>query len=961
MPADVISAQQVRQQFIDFFVQRADHKFVPSSPVVPHDDPTLLFANAGMNQYKPIFLGQVRPGSPFEGLKRATNSQKCIRAGGKHNDLDDVGKDTYHHTFFEMLGNWSFGDYFKAESIKWAWQLLTEVWGVDPDRLYATYFQGDKNLGLEPDREAYDLWCKYLPADRILPGNTKDNFWEMGDTGPCGPCSEIHYDGRSDEQRAKVPGYQLVNRESPDVIEIWNLVFIQFNRLSESRLELLPAKHVDTGMGFERIVRVLQGKSSNYDTDVFIPLFDRIKKVCNAPDYTGSLTKPEDIAYRVLADHARTLTFAITDGAEPSNEGRGYVLRRVLRRAVRYGRQTLGVDDAFLHEIVPTVVQTMGEAFPEIRAKQDHVIAVIKDEEEAFGRTLDHGLKLFESAVQDAEKSAKGREHLRINAEDAFQLHDTFGFPVDLTQLMAEERGMTVDIDGFHRLMEEARERSRAGASGACAALDMTPSALSSLEKLNIKPTDDAPKFDPKRTRARVVAIWNGTDFDENIIAANTKPDARFAIVLDRTNFYAEMGGQIADTGKIRVNKGAAPGTEFIVEDVRRNGEYVIHIGRVTKGEIRVGDDVEARIDEKRRLAIASNHTATHLLNLALRKALGETVDQRGSLVADDRLRFDFSHAHTLSPEQAAAVQQQVADAINQDLPVHAREVPLDSGRAISSLRAVFGETYPDPVRVVSIGPAIDDLLANPASEQWGGSSIEFCGGTHLARTGEARAFALLSEEAVSKGVRRIVALTGDPAREAFAHAEKLRARIAAAAKLDDQHLTAEVKDLDKEIEQGVLPLPERLELKQLVKPLHDRIKKAQKSAAGDVRAAAVDAARALTPVSGAPVVVAQVPAASDRQALLAAMDTARANHPDCAVMLISADEAEGKVSIAAAVPDAMIQKGLKAGDWVRAVSTVVGGKGGGRPDAAQGGGTDPSKVADAIDTAIKEATSVAV
>ncbi len=1069
----MLSSAQVRQQFIDFFAQRAGHNYVPSSPVVPHDDPTLLFTNAGMNQYKPIFLGQVRPGSPFEGLKRAVNSQKCIRAGGKHNDLDDVGKDTYHHTFFEMLGNWSFGDYFKTEAIQWAWELLTDLWGVDPERLYATYFEGDKALGLDPDREAYDLWCKYLPAERILPGNTKDNFWEMGDTGPCGPCSEIHFDGRSDEERASVPGFQLVNRESPDVIEIWNLVFIQFNRLGKTELEPLPAKHVDTGMGFERIVRVLQGKTSNYDTDVFTPLFARIREVCNAPAYTGSLTEPVDIAYRVLADHARTLTFAITDGTEPSNDGRGYVLRRILRRAVRYGRQTLGVDGAFLHELVPTVVESMGDAFPEIKGKADHVIAIIKDEEEAFGRTLNQGVMHFEQSVTGAARSIKPYtsqlaeviepirvdvnrrilelntavnkslnvlrepierintavntfletnrstidaivqnlpqisealrnlseelEHLKVSikqipdlqareqamlvfehfpatefysiwnemeshevvsAKDAFRLHDTYGFPIDLTQLMAEERGLTVDVEGFYRLMEEARERSRAGTSRESAGLALTPRAVSSLRSLNIKPTDDSFKFDPKKMRARVCAIWNGTDFDENISAANTRPDTRFVVILDKTVFYAEMGGQVADTGKFRVIKGTKTGTEFLVESVGNTGGYIVHAGCLPKGELRVGDEVELRLDEPRRLAIASNHTATHLLNLALRETLGNNIDQRGSLVAPDRLRFDYSHGHAMSLDEAMSVQKGVRDSIDRDLGVYCQEAPLETSQAINGLRAVFGETYPDPVRVVSVGPSVDDLLATPENPEWMSTSIEFCGGTHLVSTGKCRAFVLLSEEAVSKGVRRVIGVTGEAAEQAIAESARVRSRIEGAATLDDKHLVDEVKEIERELERAVLPLADRAVLREFAKPLHDRAKQAHKAAAGDVRQGAVESAKQLSQTDGVPVVLGKIPSGSDRQALLAAMDTARAHHSECAIMLLSTDEAEGKVTIAAAVPDHLIAKGLKAGDWVRAVSTVVGGKGGGRPDAAQGGGTDPSKVDDAIAEAIQFAES---
>ncbi|MBL0927668.1 MAG: alanine--tRNA ligase [Phycisphaerales bacterium] len=955
-----LTCDQIRQQFIDFFVQRASHVHWPSSPVVPHDDPTLLFTNAGMNQFKPIFLGQAAPGSDFARLRRAVNSQKCIRAGGKHNDLDDVGRDTYHHTFFEMLGNWSFGDYFKAEAIQWAWELLTGVWGLDPERLYATYFEGHKEQGLEPDREAYELWRRYLPAARILPGNMKDNFWEMGDTGPCGPCSELHYDGRPDAERRRVPGHELVNRDSPDLIEVWNLVFIQFNRTA-SGLSLLPDKHVDTGMGFERITRVIQGKSSNYDTDVFAPLFAAIKRICRAPDYTGSLTSPTDTAYRVIADHIRTLTFAITDGAEPSNEGRGYVLRRILRRAVRYGRQTLGVPGVFLADLAPTVVESMGHAFPELRKNPQRVISIIRDEEEAFGRTLTHGLALFEKAAEAAKARPAGADHLRIAADDAFKLHDTYGFPIDLTQLMAEERGLAVDAAGFHTLMEEARELSRTGgkADDGSAALLLPAAAVAKLRNLQVEPTDDADKYHGRKVRARVKAIWNGHDLDEHVVARNTRPTDRFSVVLDSTNFYAEMGGQVADQGRIAVARAAGgpspegPG-EFAVESVRSCAGYIVHIGRIVKGELRVGDEVELRLDAARRHAVAANHTATHLLNLALRDVLGEGADQRGSLVAPDRLRFDFAHAHALSEEQSARVESVVRAAIQQNLEVFAEPASLTAARKVTGLRAVFGETYPDPVRVVSIGVPVAQLLADAASTRWSGYSVEFCGGTHLARTGEAEAFALVGEEAVSKGVRRISALTGDPAKAAIAAADALAARVRGAGELPDQHLAAEVAHLSTDIDRAEIPLSRKAELRKLLAVLQEKVKKLAKQAQGAAKDVAVTAARELAAGAGGPVVVGVVPAGSSREALLAAVDAVRAKAPAAAALLISPDEIEGKLSIAAAVPAALIEKGLKAGDWVREASAACGGKGGGRPDAAQGGGPDLAKAPAVIEAARK-------
>ncbi len=990
------TAAQIRQEFIDFFVERAGHRFVPSSPVVPHDDPTLLFANAGMNQFKPLFLGSVRPGSPLEGLKRAVNSQKCIRAGGKHNDLEDVGKDGYHHTFFEMLGNWSFGDYFKAESIQWGWELLTRVWGLDPDRMYATYFEGNKAAGLEPDREAYDLWRKYLPAAQILPGNMKDNFWEMGDTGPCGPCSEIHYDCRPDSERQAKRGDQLVNAGDPLVIEFWNHVFIQFNREPGGKLNPLPAKHVDTGMGLERVVRIIQGKTSNYDTDVFTPLFEAISRVCKAAPYAGRWDSPADTAYRVIADHVRTLTFAIADGAEPSNEGRGYVLRRILRRAVRYGRQTLGVPGVFMCELVPTVVETMGGFFPELKKNPQHVVKVIRDEEEAFGRTLATGLRLFEdyadlaltrtrardrvpgkvtkttvfsgpdvwflSVFEDTDESITrfGRSMVTpkfvaetfvqapaILAEEAFKLHDTYGFPIDLTQLMAEERGMTVDVAGFNTLMEQARELARTGGKeDESSKLLLGTSSIARLKALHVKPTEDADKFHGRNTRARVLAIWNGHDFDESLNAGNTRPTDRFAVVLDKTCFYAEMGGQVADTGHIARVLGGS--TDFVVESVKNCGGYIVHIGQLKKGELKVGMDVEARLDTAHRAAVAGNHTATHLLNLALRATLGDKVDQKGSLVAPDKLRFDFSHGAAMSEAEIEAVQKRVRAEVARDLQVYAEVAPLEPARKISSLRAVFGEAYPDPVRVVSIGTPVAELMGNPASEKWREVSVEFCGGTHVTRTGEIGAFAVVGEEAVSKGVRRVTALTGEAAKAADALAEGLSGRVRGAGDLDDAHLTVEVGALTSELDRAEIGLVRKGELRKLLSVLHERVKQAQKAAAGAGREKAVAAAREIAERASGAVIVEMLPAGSDRDALLSGLDAVRAKHAESAVMLISADTAENKVTIVASVPPGLVAKGLKAGDWVREASAAVGGKGGGRPDAAQGGGTDPAKAPDA-------------
>ncbi len=946
----VCSAAEVRRQFIDYFVERPrNHTFVPSSPVVPHDDPTLLFTNAGMNQFKPVFLGQEK-----RDYTRAVNSQKCIRAGGKHNDLEDVGKDTYHHTFFEMLGNWSFGDYFKAEAIEWAWDLLTNVWGIDKERLHATYFQGDASEGLEPDTEARELWLRYLPAERVHPGNKKDNFWEMGDTGPCGPCSEIHYDGTD-----KKEGGKLVNAGDPRVIEIWNLVFIQFNRAPGSggqpgKLTPLPAKHVDTGMGFERILRVLQGKQSNYDTDLWSPIFAAIEKRTGANPYRGSLEDHADIAYRVIADHMRCLTMAITDGAIPSNEGRGYVLRRILRRAVRHGHQTLGVKGAWLHELVPTVVESLGEAFPELKKNPKRVAQVIREEEEAFLKTLDRGLELFQAACG----FAKGQ----IRAEDAFKLHDTYGFPIDLTRVMAEERGMTVDVEGFERLMEEARERSRAGgADDGEHAIALPPDAIARLHHMNVQPTDDSAKYAQKPITAQVEAIWNGSDFDNEASIGK-----RVAVILNRTNHYAESGGQIGDRGDIyeEGDPGMGPvrirgiggeegnvGSRFNIDDTRAVGGYVLHIGSLAEGELTVGDRVVIRVDRQHREPTQMNHTATHLLNFALREVLGEGVQQKGSLVAPDRLRFDFSHGQAMSTHELAEVQRIVNQQIEDALEVDAQIAPLATAKRIRGVRAVFGEKYPDPVRVVAIGAKVSDLIANPENDEWMKYSIEFCGGTHLARSDEAQRFVILSESALAAGVRRVVAVTGVAAQAANVAGMELLERVQAAAKLDEQFLPAEVDEISRLVDELTLGAVAKHRIMERLETLRETAKEIRKKAQKAGRELAVQQARELAEKRDTTIIVAEVHA-GDRDVLLSALDAVRDRRPQSAVMLVTPDVTGEKVIIVAAVPDELIKRGLKAGDWVKVAAQACGGSGGGKPDRAQAGGKEPAKIPDAIQTA---------
>jgi len=936
------SASEIRQQFLDFFKERA-HAIVPSSSVVPHNDPTLLFTNAGMNQFKDVFLA-----TGTRDFTRAVDTQKCIRAGGKHNDLEDVGRDTYHHTFFEMLGNWSFGDYFKEDAIKWAWELLTEVWKIDPERLYATVFEGDEADGVPADGEAEAIWAKYLPSERIMRFGKKDNFWEMGETGPCGPCSEIHYDATPVPRSGS--GRNLVNAGDPRVIEIWNLVFIQFNRSPGGTLVPLPAKHVDTGMGFERITRVLQKKDSNYDTDIFTPIFAAIQRETGARKYTGKLDDAIDTAYRVIADHVRCLSIAVADGAQPSNEGRGYVLRRILRRAVRHAHQTLGVHEPVMHRIVPAVVETLGNVFPELKSKQSRVESVIRQEEEAFLTTIARGIEHFDEAARDGA----------ISASDAFKLHDTYGFPIDLTRLMAEERGLTVDETGFERLMNEARERSRAGGGGEMEeTLTLPPEALARLRHLEIPPTDDLPKYFGRPVTSFIRAIWNGSDFDNDARIGRT-----VGLIVDRTPFYAEQGGQVADTGTIRVtgDSGQIGGwgaetnmgrkaARFEVTDCRRFGEYVLHVGAVKDGKIEVGDRATIDVDDDRREPVRAHHTTTHLLNLALRQVMGDDVEQKGSLVAPDRLRFDFSCPRALDAKEINAVERLVNAGIHQRLPVHTMEVPLETAKKINGVRAVFGEKYPDPVRVVSIGPSIDRLIAEPTRNRWHECSIEFCGGTHLANTQEARRFVITQETALAAGTRRIVAVTGVAALAAEGAAKELESRLFRAKSMHGDDLVEEVADITRQAETLTIGLVAKQKLLAALAERRDTVKEIQKQSQAQSRQNVVDQARVLAENIRGRIIVDSLIGA-DAETLRAAGDVIKSRRPDVACMLFAGDEEESKVSILALVPAELIKTGLKAGDWVKVAAQVVGGGGGGKPDMAQAGGKDPAKISDAIDRA---------
>jgi alanyl-tRNA synthetase len=925
-----------------------------------------------MNQFKPYFLGTAK--APW---KRVANTQKCIRAGGKHNDLDDVGRSRRHHTFFEMLGNWSFGDYFKIGAIQMAWELLTDVWKLDPARLHVSCYEGSP--GVPRDEEAADIWREVAnweqfglkSADHIHYFG-KDNFWEMGETGPCGPCTEIYIDRRPQAEidadlRAGIRA--PVNGDDPRVMEIWNNVFIQYNRDASGTLTTLPAQHVDTGMGLERICQVLQDKHDNYSTDLFTPIFDAISKLSGLK-YTGQFPptnaanpaleskNPQlrtDIAFRVVADHLRCLTFALTDGAIPSNEGRGYVLRRILRRAVRFGRQQLNLAEPFLYKLVPVVVETMGDMFPELTKKTEQVIDIIKDEEASFGRTLGRGIDLFEDAANRAK--ANEEQQLVLTGKDAFLLHTTYGFPIDLTRIMAEERGMKVDMAEYQRLWAEFVNDSGSERSARSAVYDLPPNVLADLAKLHVHPTDDSAKYKRGPTRASVRAIWNGTDLDESSDASDARAGEQVAVILDKTNFYAEMGGQVGDSGELRADGGAV----FIVETTRAVGPFILHIGHVKSGRIETGAAVTAYVMANRGLT-EKNHTSTHLANWALRETLGDHVQQKGSLVDAEKLRFDFIHPKAMTDQEIAKIETMVNTCIEMKLPVYAQEAPQAEALKIFGLRAVFGEKYPPMVRVVSIGVPVADLLKQPDNPKWKGYSVEFCGGTHLPNAHDAEKFVVTAEESVSKGIRRIVALSGAAAAEAITQGHVIETLISQARTTSDADLGGLIAALQKSLAGGTVPLLSRRRAQAAVAELQERQKKfaRQQQSAG---AAAVDAESLLAraqEVGGVSVLVATLPNAS-AEALRNTWDWLKKKHPQQLIAVLLASEVvendkDGnqlppKVNLLAGVGDPVIGR-LKAGDWIKAVAPVVGGSGGGRPQLAMAGGKDVSKIQEALTAA---------
>jgi alanyl-tRNA synthetase len=883
----MLTANQIRQQFLDFFAKKHAHTVVPSASVVPLDDPTLMFTNAGMNQFKDVFLGTgTRP------YKRAVDSQKCIRVSGKHNDLEEVGRDTYHHTFFEMLGNWSFGDYSKAEAIRWAWELLAKDWGIDKSRLHATVFGGDKEYGLEPDDEALRLWTKVTDIDpsHVHRFGRKDNFWMMGETGPCGPCSEIHIDRTPDKSGAK-----LVNAGDPRVMEIWNLVFIQYNRDDKGKLHTLPARHVDTGMGFERITAVLQGKQSNYDTDVFSPILDAVGKL-TGKRYGGKLDDLTDVAFRVIADHVRMLTFAITDGALPDNKGRGSVIRGILRRALRFGWQQFGQREPFIHKLVPVLVEHMGKAYPELTVNPWRVAEVIEGEEEDFLRTIERGLALFEDAAQRAQKS-KGR----VSGKDIFDLHTTYGFPPDLTRQMAGEQTLTLDEKGYEKLMREHEEKSRGKGTAQQVALNVSG---------GLPVTDDRPKWFGLRGEGAVL----GWVADNQYTTTGKLPAGeRVGLVLDRTCFYAEAGGQVGDTGTI-----VTPTGVFEVAQTVKVGNAVAHVGEVSEGWLEVGQKGELNVNPERDFT-RKNHTATHLLHWALRTVLGDHVEQRGSKVKPDEFTFDFSNPGPMTEEQKAEVERLVNERVYADLQVRWEELPTTEARKLPGVRAFFGDKYGDVVRVVQIGD---------------GFSREFCGGTHLDHTGQIGYFKIVGEEPVGKGIRRLTSVTARAAVAAVQQEDTILAGLSGRFRCKPEELPARVEALQEEI-----------------KKLQQQLKK---GAASDLQGAADKLLAGAAEVQGARVIVGEMPAGPEDQ-MRQQVDRLKQKAGSGVVVVGWADD--GKVGLIAAVTDDLVKKGLHAGKLVGEVAKVVGGGGGGKPTMAQAGGKEPAKLGEALELAKKRAS----
>ena len=866
----MLTAKEIRESFKEFFASK-QHQIVPSAPMVVKGDPTLMFTNAGMNQFKDIILGNV----PIK-YSRVADSQKCLRVSGKHNDLEEVGHDTYHHTMFEMLGNWSFGDYFKKEAINWAWEYLVDVLKLDPKRLYATVFEGSPAEGLSRDDEAAGYWEQYLPKDHIINGNKHDNFWEMGDTGPCGPCSEIHIDLRPDEERAATSGAEMVNKDHPQVIEIWNLVFMQFNRKADGSLEPLPAKVIDTGMGFERLCMSLQGKTSNYDTDVFQPI---IQVIASTTGTKYGENKQQDIAMRVIADHIRTIAFSITDGQLPSNAKAGYVIRRILRRAVRYGYTFLGRREAFMYGLLPVLIETMGDAYPELVAQKTLIEKVIKEEEESFLRTLETGIRLLDKKIEET----KGAGKTVISGVDAFTLYDTYGFPLDLTELILRENGMEVNIEEFNAEMQKQKERARNAA------------AIETGDWVVLK--EGEAKFvgyDLFECEAEILRYRK----------IKQKNKELFQVVLDQTPFYAEMGGQVGDTGWL-----IADDEKLDVIDTKRENNLPVHfVARLPKD---VTATFTAKINEKKRIQCECNHSATHLLHEALREVLGTHVEQKGSFVSPEALRFDFSHFQKVTDEEIRRVEKLVSEKIRANFPLEEhRNMPIAQAQALGAM-ALFGEKYGDEVRVVKYG-----------------SSIELCGGTHIPATGMIGSLRVVAESSIAAGVRRIEAVTAESAEEYTYHLQDSFRELRA--------MFNNVPNLAQTIRKSI---EENAELK---KQVGDYIKEKVASMKKDLIAKAVVR-------HGVKVVVFRGEANVDAIKDLA-FQIKGESCTDEKVFFVAGIKDGAKCALMVMLSEPLVADGMDASKLVKDAAKLIQGGGGGQAHFATAGGKNPDGLIQAVD-----------
>ena len=868
-----MTSKEIRQSFLDFMASKG-HQIVPSAPMVIKDDPTLMFTNAGMNPWKGIILGN----DPIK-YPRVADSQKCLRVSGKHNDLEEVGHDTYHHTMFEMLGNWSFGDYFKKEAIDFAWEYIVDVLKINPENLYATVFEGSPEEGLARDDEAASIWAKHLPADHILNGNKHDNFWEMGDTGPCGPCSEIHVDSRSAEERAKVPGRELVNKDHPQVIEIWNIVFMKYNRKADGSLEPLAKKVIDTGMGFERLVRTIQGKTSNYDTDVFQPMLKKIGAICGC-EYGKS--EKTDIAMRVIADHIRTIAFAITDGQLPSNEKAGYVIRRILRRAVRYGYTFLNMRSAFLYQLVPQLIEDLGDAYPELKQQEAQIVPVIKSEEEAFLRTLDKGITLLDKLMDEARKAGK----TEISGVDVFTLKDTYGFPLDLTELILRENGFTTNEDEYNKALEHQKSMGREANKQDLG--DWTVLAEGETEFVG---------YDQLSVETHILRYRQ----------VSQKGKSYYQVVLDKTPFYAEMGGEVGDTGYLQLGD-----LQFTIVDTKRENGLPVHIMTELPEELTAnGQKLTAVVDAARRQAIMCNHSATHIVHYALREVLGKHVEQKGSFVTADSLRFDFSHFQKVTPEELRKVEQLANAFIRQDYHLEeSRHTPIAEAKAMGAM-ALFGEKYGDDVRVIKFG-----------------DSVELCGGCHVSSTGKIGSIRIVMETSVAAGVRRIEAVTAAKADELYYAAQDtlngLKSLFNNAPDLTGaiRRSIDENAGLKKQIEQFMAEKIEQYRDKLIAKA----------EDFGDIK-------------------LVRLQGEHNPEMIRGVMPLLRGKFTDVKFAVVAATQFEGKPTIAVFLSQPLVEEGKNAGAMIKSAAKHIQGGGGGQPWMATAGGRDVN----GLDAALEE------